>query len=171
MNRFSRASLSIMALLLFGVALPLSDAIAQQKTLREQVVGTWTYVSVDNIGPDGSRVPLFGPNPRGVAIFDENGRYALMTSRAGMPKFASNNRNEGTAQEYKDVVQGSISHFGRYTVNDAEKTITFHIDTSTFPNWNGVEQKRPFTLTGNELMWTTAASNGGSAQVMLQRAK
>jgi len=170
-QRLSPLTLGIMALLFLGVTLPFSEATAQQKTLKELVVGTWTYVSVDTVRPDGSRVPLYGPNPRGIAIFDGNGRYALMTSRADLGKFASNNRNEGTAEENKDVVQGSISHFGRYTVNDADMTIIFHIETSTFPNWNGVEQKRPFAVTGDKLKWTTAASNGGSAEVVLERAK
>jgi hypothetical protein len=171
MNRLSTLTLTAMGLLVLGVALLSSEAVAQQKTLKEQVVGTWTYSSVDIVRPDGSRVPLFGPNPQGRAIFDGNGRYVLMTSRSGLPKFASNDRNKGTPEENEAVVQGSISHFGRYTVNEADKTITFHIETSTFPNWNGVEQKRPFTVTGDELKWTTAASSGGSAEVVLKRAK
>lgn len=173
MNRFSTLTLTtIMALLFLGIALPSGDAIGQQKTLKEQLVGTWTYVSVDIVRPDGSRVPLYGPNPQGVASFDSNGHYLLLTARAGLPKFASNDRMEGTPEENKAVVQGSISHFGRYTVNEADKTITFHIETSTFPNWNGTDQKRPFTLTGDELKWTTpASSGGGSAEVVLKRAK
>ena len=171
MNRLSTLTLTTMALLFLGVALPSGDAVGQQKTLKEQLVGTWTYVSVDTVRPDGSRVPMFGPNPQGLASFDSNGRYVLLTARPGQPKFASNNRMEGTPEENKAVVQGSIAHFGRYIVNEADKTITFHIETSTFPNWNGTEQKRPFTLTGDELKWTTAASSGGSAEVVLKRAK
>jgi hypothetical protein len=171
MSRLSTLALTTMAMLLLGVALPSGEAVGQEKTLKEQLVGTWTYVSVDTVRPDGSRTPMFGPNPQGLASFDGNGRYILLTSRSGQPKFASNNRAEGTPEEYKAVVQGTIAHFGRYTVNEADKTITFHIETSTFPNWNGVEQKRPFTLTGDELRWTTAASSGGSAEVVLKRVK
>jgi Lipocalin-like domain len=170
-NLHSTLNLATMTLLFLGVALPSGVAIGQEKTLKEQIVGTWMYVSVDTVRPNGSRVPMFGPNPTGLAIFDNNGRYILMTARLGQPKFASNNRNEGTPEEYMAVVHGSIAHFGRYTVNEADKTITFHIETSTFPNWNGTEQKRPITLTGDELKWTTAASSGGLAEVVLQRAK
>ena len=172
MNRLSTLKLTTMALLFLGVALPSGDAVGQQRTLKEQLVGTWMYVSVDAVRPDGNRVQTFGPNPQGLASFDSNGCYILLTARLGQPKFASNNRMEGTPEENKAVVQGSIAHFGRYTVNEANKTITFHIETSTFPNWNGTEQKRPFTLTGDELKWTTlAASGGGSAEVVLKRAK
>jgi hypothetical protein len=95
-----------------------------------------------------------------------------MTSRANQEKFASGRRDEGTQDEYKAVVQGSIAHFGRYEVNEADKTIVFHIETSTFPKWNGIDQKRPFSVSGDELKWTTpSASSGGSAEVVLKRLK
>jgi hypothetical protein len=159
-------------LLFLGVALPSGDAIGQQRSLSEQIAGAWTYVSVDTVRPDGSRVPMYGPNPQGLVIFDGNGYYALVNARGDLPKVASNNRMEGTPEEYKAIVQGSIAHFGRYTINDADKTITFQIQTSTFPNWNGTVQTRPFTLMGDELRWTTpAASGGGSGEVVLRRAK
>lgn len=171
MNRLGTLSLSAMALVFLGVTLTTVDAVGQEKTLKEQLVGTWTYVSVDTVNPDGSRVPMYGPNPQGLASFDSNGRYILLISRSGQPKFASNNRMEGTPEEYKAVVQGMNAHFGRYTVNEADRTITFHIETSTFPNWNGAEQKRPFTITGDEFKWTTAGSSGGLAEVVLKRAR
>jgi hypothetical protein len=172
MNRINTLVLTTLTLLFLGIALPSGEAIGQQKTLKQQLVGAWTYISVDTVSPDGSRVPMYGPHPQGLVIFDDNGHYALVNARSDQPKFVSNNRMEGTPEEYKAVVQGSIAHFGRYTVNEADKTISFHIDASTFPNWNGVEQKRPFTLMGDELKWTTpAASGGGSGEVVLKRAK
>ena len=149
-----------------------NNAIAQQKTLRDQLIGAWRYVSVDTVRPDGSRTPMYGPNPQGIAIFDASGRYAIVNARSGLSKFASGNRMQGSPEEYETVVHGSIAHFGKFTVNKTDKTITFHIETSTFPNWNGVEQRRPFILTGDELKWTTpAASGGGSGEIVLTRAK
>ena len=156
MNRLGLLTVTSIPLLFLVISFPSGDAVGQEKPLKEQLVGSWTYVSVDTVNPDGSRVPMYGPNPQGLASFDSNGRYILMTARSGQPKFASNNRMEGTPEEYKAVVQGMIAHFGRYTVNEADKTVTFHIEISSFPNWNGIEQKRPFTITGDELKWTTA---------------
>lgn len=162
--------LAIVAMSGLGVIVPSSEAVGQ--TLNEQLVGAWTYVSVDTVRPDGSRTPMYGPNPQGLVIFDGHGHYALVNARAGQPKFTSNDRMKGTPVENEAVVHGSIAHFGRYIVNEADKTITFHIETSTFPNWNGVEQRRPFTLMGDELKWTTpTASGGGSGEVVLKRAK
>jgi hypothetical protein len=53
-----------------------------------------------------------------------------------------------------------------------DKIITFKIETSTFPNWDGIEQKRPFTITGDELQYTVPAqSGGGTGTVVWKRAK
>lgn len=159
------------ATLALAALLP-SGALGQRSSLQDQLVGAWTYVSVDTVRPDGSRTPMYGPHPQGLVIFDGNGRYALVNARGDLPRFASNDRLKGTPEEDKAVVEGSIAHFGRYAVNEADRTITFRIETSTFPNWNGIEQKRPFTLTGDQLKWTTpSASGGGSGEVVLKRAK
>lgn len=153
------------------LALPLTS-MAAQPSLKEQIVGTWTYVSVDLIRADGTREPLFGPNPQGQASFDASGHYILMTARAGQAKFASSNRTEATAEESKATVQATIAHFGRYSVDEASQTITFYIQASTFPNWNGTEQKRPFSISADELRWKKPASTGGgTAEVVLKRAK
>ena len=170
MNRLNAMMLTSMALLILGLTLPPRDAFGQHQALKDRIVGTWTYVSVDVVGTDGSRVPMYGPNPAGVAMFDSNGRYMLLTARRGQSKFTSNNRLQGTPDENKAVVHDNIAHFGRYTVNEADGTITFHIETSTFPNWNGTDQKRPFTLKGDELRWVTPGSSGGTAEVVLKRA-
>jgi hypothetical protein len=84
-------------------------------TLKDQVVGTWAYVSVDTVRPDGTRQPMYGTNPQGLAVFDGSGHYILMASRADIAKFASANRTEGTPEENRAVVQGMIAHFGTYT--------------------------------------------------------
>ncbi|WP_242431882.1 lipocalin-like domain-containing protein [Burkholderia sp. Bp9031] len=162
---------TVSRLVLLGLMLQSGAALSQQ-SLDQQLAGAWTYVSVDTVRPDGSRTPMYGPNPHGLVIFDGHGHYALVNSRGDLPKYVSNDRMKGSAEEYRAVVQGSIAHFGTYVVNEADKTITFRIDTSTFPNWNGVEQRRPFVLSGDELRWTTpAASGGGSGEVVLRRAK
>jgi hypothetical protein len=59
-----------------------------------------------------------------------------------------------------------VSHRGQgYSVNEADKSITFRIETSTFPNFNATEQKRAFTLVGDELTYTVPAFSGGGTAV------
>ncbi len=155
-----------MALLCLGVALPGAAAAQTAKDL----VGTWVMVSADTARADGSRVPTFGANPKGILNFTSDGRFIYLFSNADLPKFASNNRATGTPEENKAVVQGSIATFGTYSV--ADKTLTIKVEHSTFPNWIGADQKRTVTITGDELKWTNAAgSAGGVVELAFRRAK
>jgi Lipocalin-like domain len=153
---------------LLGVALLPGDALAQ--TTAKDLVGTWIVAS-STAEQGGTELEPYGSNPKGILILDENGRYALMVLRPDLPTFASNNRTAGTPEENSAVVQGSIAHFGTYAVEGGD-TLVFRIEASTFPNWNGAEQKRPFALTGGKLKYTVPqASGGGTGQVVWTRAK
>jgi Lipocalin-like domain len=117
-------------------------------------------------------VELLGPHPEGQLIFGSDGHYVLVGVRADLPKFAAGNRLSGTAEENKKIVLGSFAHFGTYTVDPAEHVIVFHIQKSTFPNWDGDVQRRPFTLVGDRLTYITPGSFGyGTSKVVWQRAK
>jgi hypothetical protein len=136
----------------------------------KDLAGTWTLVS-SVTEQDGNKTDTFGPHPKGILMVDANGRYVLTLVRAGLPKVASNNRTTATPEENKAIVQGSLTHFGTVSVNAADKTLTFKIETATFPNFDGIEQKRPFTVTGDELKYTVpAASGGGTVTTVWKRA-
>jgi len=158
------AGLTVLLTLMLGIV---GDAVAQD---AKNLVGTWTIVSTDTIDEAGKRTPTFGSNPRGLLIFSENGRYSLTLARTTLPKFASNNRTKGTPEENKAIVAGSLSHFGKYMADG--KNFTFHVETSTFPNWDGTTQQRPYTITADELRYSTAAaSGGGRAELVWKRVK
>jgi hypothetical protein len=144
-----------------------SIAVAQTAA---DLVGTWANVSNVNVRQDGSKIELFGTHGTGMAIFESNGHYMIINLNPDVPKFASGSRVQGTPDENKAAVAGSIAHYGTYTV--ADKVLTLNIEGSSYPNWRGEEQKRPISLfTGDELKWTTAASVGGTAEVGWKRVK
>jgi hypothetical protein len=58
--------------------------------LKQQVVGVWSLVSQAVEKPDGSRVERFGSNPKGIGVFDQNGRFSMILLRSDLPKVASN---------------------------------------------------------------------------------
>jgi hypothetical protein len=126
------------------------------KGLKDQLVGAWTLLLADGVRPDGTQVPNFGPNPIGTLIFTPGGRYSLQIMRVvNRAPFGSNNRDTGTADENKAVAQGTISHFGTYTVDEAGKTIDFRVEGSSFPNWENTNQKRLITaITSRSAFWT-----------------
>ena len=165
MKRRATLALSAMTVLCLGVAAS-STAVAQ---IAKNLVGAWTLISSDTVRTDGSKVPTFGDNPKGIIIFTSDGRFIYLISRGDLPKFASNNRNTGTPEENKAVVQGSIATFGTYSV--AGTDLMIKVENSTFPNWIGADQKRTIAITGNQLKWTNAAgSGGGVVELVLKRA-
>jgi Lipocalin-like domain len=169
MNR--RKVLSLSAITVLGFVLLPTAALTQQKTLKEQLVGTWTLVSITTKAPDGS--PFWGSNPKGLTIFTDNGHFSSHLMRAERPKFTSNNRAQATPDESKAVALGTISSFGTYTVNEANKTYTLRYEGSSYPNQEGTDSTRPFTITGDELKLTNPAPTigGPPSQQVFRRVK
>ena len=138
-------------LIMIGCAavLPAGQAGAQS---AKDLVGTWTLVTAD----------AFGSNPKGTVIFDANGHFSAMLMRADLPKYAANNRSQGTAAENKATVDGSIAYFGTYTLSGSD--LNFRIEGSTYPNWAGTNQKRTnVAITGDELKYVQPTPSGGGA--------
>jgi hypothetical protein len=160
----NRHLLSVCAIAALGLAVLPGAAVAQQKSMKDLVVGTWTLLLSDGVKADGTHVPQFGPNPSGTLMFSPNGHYSLEIMRANLPKFASNNRDRITTDESKAVAEGTLAYFGTYSVNDAEKSLNLRVESSSFPNQNGTQQKRPITaLTDDVLTYNVpnpAASSG-----------
>ena len=162
-------------LALVGLATGFITPAFTQTTIPKELVGTWTIVSI-TLEKDGKITDFYGPNPQGQLMYDANGHFSVIITRSDLPKFASNNRELGTPEENKAIVQGSLAYFGTYSVSETDKTITSDIENSTFPNWNGVERKTSFNISGDEL--TTHVVSGpltsigtGTAYVVWKRAK
>jgi Lipocalin-like domain len=162
--------LAVVAACLFQAIQATGDrALAQSSS---DVVGTWTLVSsVTEKG--GTKTDQFGSGAKGMMSMDADGYFMLTIIGPDLPKFASNNRANGTPEENKAVVGKSIAMIGTYLINPADKTLTFKVTNATFPNWNGTEQKRSIvTATKDELKYITAtASSGGIGTVTWKRAE
>jgi hypothetical protein len=104
----------------------------------KDLVGAWEQVGNISTNAQGEKRDAFGPSPKGQALFTNDGRYAVILHRADLPKFAGNNRLQGTPEEYKTIVTGSIAMYGSYTVED--KTLHMKVEGSTFPNWVGTSR-------------------------------
>ena len=134
----------IAASAVFGMSVLAADAAAaaEAKFNQSQLVGAWELISAGNPNPN---IKAFGPGD-GYLVFQPNGRFSLQLALSDLPKFASNNRATGTADENKAVVQGSIAYF---------------------------DLKRPInSLTADELKYTNpAASVGGATELAWKRVK
>jgi hypothetical protein len=170
MNRRITLAMTTTSLCL-AVGLSASDSLAQQKSLKEQLVGTWTLVSSDQVRPDGSKLSQFGANPKGINVFDANGRFFLMVASAGFlvvasaddTKIVSKDPSSKTNfEEGGGLLVESIAYYGTYTVNEVERVAILHLEASTFPNQIGTDQKRTITsLTADELKYSNPAAMPG----------
>jgi len=156
----------MLALLLVPFA---GDAVAQS---AKDLVGTWTFVSAVNTRPDGTKFDPFGGKGVGMQFVASTGQFSYQIIRSDIPKLASNNRQEGTADEFKAMAQGVISYFGTYSLDVSGKTLTQHVVSSSFPNFNDTKRIWAITLTGDELtLASQAAASGGTNELKWKRVK
>ena len=166
MNRRSILSIPVIAAL--GLAMLPGSAVGQQKSLKEQLIGTWTVVSFDSFDASGAKVPnMEGRDLKGQFVLTDNGRFSLQMITE-FPKLASNDRMKTTPAEEKAVAHGVLSYFGTYTVTEADKSITLRIERSAFPN-QASDVKRVVTLTGDEMKIDNASRTAGGRTVTVWR--
>jgi hypothetical protein len=150
------------------------SAVSQEKSPKEQLVGTWTLVSWDQRNADGTIFQQFGASPKGMAFFDAGGHYIITVMRSDRPKYAIDSFGQlaqATAEENKATAQGTITYFGTYSVNEADRTIDVRVEASSFPNWNGTDLERFFEVADDRLQLTVRPPGGGSVDVLWKRTK
>ncbi|RXS93763.1 lipocalin-like domain-containing protein [Silvibacterium dinghuense] len=153
-----------LALLIALLCAPLA-AMAQSSS----IVGTWILTGADKVLPDGTTVPDFGSNPHGLIIFTADGHYSVQIYRADRAKFSSADRNQVTAEEFKNAALGMSVHFGTYAVDPDRHTITFRIDRASWPNWDDTVQVRSYEMKGDQLSWKVPPRPDGSIPVTTLR--
>jgi hypothetical protein len=146
----------------FGLAVS-GAAFAQQKTAKEQIVGAWTLVSVGSEMDDGQKGEPFGPSPKGIIIFSNDGHFSLFQSRAELPKIAANDRAKATAEEAQSIVASSIAYYGTYSIDEGTKVMIVNLAASTYANVAAIpNQKRTITLlTSDELKFDNPKTPNG----------
>ena len=164
----NRGTLGIIAALVFIAGSIFAKESAAQSA--NTVAGTWTLVSITN-EKNGQKILPYGPDAKGSFILDGK-RFSLIVVRPGRAKFKSNDRLTGTPEENQETVRGSIAYFGTYSVDTKDNSlVTFHIEGSTFPNWEGAEQRRVLKVTDDEMNYTnpTISTGAGVARLIWRR--
>jgi len=168
-----RNILGVAAITALGLALLPGGALAQQKSLKEQLIGTWTFVSALDVHPDGRKTDRWGPNPKGVLMFDANGRFSQFITRSDIPKFKAPTIDKGTPEEFKASLMNIVASFGTYSVDEANKSFSTRVEGNVFPNLVGVDQKRMImSMTADELKYSNpTTSTGVTAEATWRRVK
>jgi hypothetical protein len=133
------------------------------------LVGTWTLVAADVIHRDGSRGHDYGNTPKGLLMIDTQGHYSLQIYDSLRPHYASGDRARGTATEYQANALGISTHFGTLQVDADAGVLTLNVESASFPNQNGQQQKRLYKLDGDELSYRVQARPNGDVPVSVWR--
>jgi len=158
MNR--RCALGLCAIALAAIPAFPNSSLAQAKSLKDQLVGTWIYVSSTGKRDDGSTVPR--PSLQGAVTYSSDGRFHFITARTDVPKLVSD-PSRPTPEEAMAIASGSIAYTGTYTVDENTKTIHANVETSTFPNLVGAPNQRRIitSITADEMKFTNPRTPAG----------
>ena len=149
-----------------------SSSVAQGKSLKDQLVGTWIYVSSTGKREDGSAVQR--PSLQGAVTYTADGRFHFITVRTDAPKYASSDPARPSPDEAMAIASGVVAYTGTYTVDESTKTVHANIETSPFPNLVGEpNQRRVVTsITDEELKFTNPRTPAGvTLELVFKRAK
>jgi hypothetical protein len=171
-RRNRRFSLGLVAITLMIIVPIPRGSLAQGTSLKEQLVGTWIYVSSTGKREDGSNVPR--PSLQGAVTYTADGRFHFITTRTDAPKYASSDPARPSPDEALAIASGSIAYTGTYTVDEGTKTIHANVETSTFPNLVGAPNQRRIvtSITADELRFTNPRTPAGvTLEFVWKRAK
>ncbi len=134
--------------------------------LKDALTGYWKLLSWEVRRADGHVTYPFGPEPRGLLVYGENGLMSAQLGDPRRPNFAANDRALGAPAELKAAFEGYTAYFGRYEVDEAQKAVIHYPDLALFPNYTGSKQVRYIKMAGSRLTLSTSPiSYQGQPQV------
>jgi Lipocalin-like domain len=116
--------------------------------LKEQLVGTWMVESNTEAWDNGDK-KTWGPDFKGMLMFDAAGHYSFQMGVGGRPKSKGNPADEPKGKY--------VGYFGAYEVDEASNTFTLKVERCTSPNLEGSAQKRIVTAIDGAHMTYKAA--------------
>ena len=130
------------------------DGRPLQGSLREQLIGHWTLVSLAALNGGDVEYPM-GYDIEGVITYEETGHMAMQIMRHDRPRFASGDMGGGTPAELSAAITGYSAYFGTYSVDESAGVVAHYAKRSLFPNWAGTEQRHEVVLDGGSLTLTS----------------
>ena len=122
-------------------------------------VGAWTLAGIERRNADGVLLSPPAADRLGYLIYDPAGYMGVTIMR---PDRVPYSEDGPTADEALAQFGSYTSYFGRFTVEEAEGTITHHVEGSLNPNGVGADYKRSYTFTEDRLTLQPPPAADGS---------
>lgn len=123
----------------------------------QKLIGSWTLLSYITESPDGSRGKPYG-DAVGRLSYDADGHMAGQVMRPNRSPVAA---GDWQSQQVRSAYAGYIAYFGTYEVNDAQDTVTHHVEGALNPGWVGGDQVRRMAFDGDLLILSTQVEKAG----------
>jgi lipocalin-like protein len=119
----NRSLISVSALVAVGLATLPGIAASQEKSLRDSLIGSWSVTSAMDHYESGRKINNWG-DVKGNITFDAAGRFSQIIIGDPQPAIKTSDPRKPDAP--------IVAYFGSYTVNEADKTISFKLDAASY---------------------------------------
>ena len=141
---------SLLAISSFGVsASPGSQDRHANDGIRDQFVGAWRLVSLDEPGADGA---IHRADGTGMLVFTREGRISVQV----MYRSSQADASGGPVQYAQGGYEAS---FGRYEIDAGSRQFTYHVEGALVRSLVGKDLARGFDLSGRQLTVTPSSPN------------
>ena len=141
---------------------PTGTTFRQALSVSErQLVGAWSLARIERRNADGE--PLSPVEDRfGFLIYDASGYMGVTL----LPPGREPSSEEGpTADEARAQLVTNTSYCGRFSVNDADDTVTHHLEGSLDPGGVGADYTRAYALAEDRLTLQLPPAADGSTSL------
>ena len=139
----------------------LIHAQSPSSRVRDRFIGVWKLLSCELKSSAGELSYPYGEHPLGRISYDKAGRMSATLMRPGRPGSSS---REAVSQLSREALlalcRGFIAYYGTFDVDEAAHTVIHHVQVSSYPSYVGIDLKRTYEFTGNQLILTATTANG-----------
>jgi hypothetical protein len=121
---------------------------------RDALIGEWQLVAWTGVDLAGERVSHGGDSPSGELIYLASGRMAVQVQHQGRERFGSRSWDAGTQIERAGAYSTYNAYCGTFSLPEPG-VIVHHVELSIHPDQAGMDKRREYTLSGDDLVLST----------------
>ena len=133
--------------------------------VRKRLIGAWKLLSLE-VSVDGDVLHPYGEHPIGRLTYDEAGRMSAHVMKPGRKSSIDDPDAiaDASCDELRQIADGYLSYYGTFTLDEASRTVTHHVESCSLPAWIGTDQPRQYEFVGAHL-----ALSAGSTRLVWER--
>lgn len=137
------------------------------KSVKDEIVGTWKLLSIFYRDREGNKVNLYGENPNGILMYDKHGYMNAQIGNSMREKMSSAALSGGDDAEKLKAFNTFMAYYGKYY--EREPGMIIHeVEACLIPNWEGQEEIRFCKIAGDLLYITTPETTIDSIDTVIE---